>query len=278
MKKNNMYSANEGKDEPPKKTRTPKGNRSGGFVTRPDTETPSGDMDSDEEKMAKSIFDNLNLPIARHRTFLLNTFNYCEAKRIGLGLLGSIALDAGSRFSDIDILLAGNAGEDDVRHLIEGFEQPAMGFFTINPKGIITVEYARGFCVELGVRKAVGGDERSQIRFLLQDNFTYAPVTELLDVETIYRPDFVIAADGPRILFKSILKYLNRKLDAAYGLLEEILAPGQKPPRTDFARWWKAAFDEMVSTESLGKEAVEEFEWLYAQVEERAKGAAEGMS
>ncbi len=210
-------------------------------------------------------FQNLKFPTERHQRYLYRVFEYCAAKRIGLGVLGSLATGAASRFSDIDLALSANVAAGDLRRIAEDFEEPVMGFFTVNPKGVLTVAYAHGFCVEIGVRKAIASGEPTGFRPLLADGFTTGPEPELVDLSSLYRPDFVIARDGFRILYKAALKYLGGKTETAVDLLGELVS-GAVSTRAEFPGGWKALYDGITKKESIPRPLAEEFEWLSSRI------------
>jgi hypothetical protein len=204
-------------------------------------------------------------PTGRHAQYLRRVSDYCREKRIGLGLLGSMAAGKAGKFSDIDLALSGKTSADDLRRIAEDFETPIMGFFTVGPRGVLTVAYPRGFCVEVGVRKTIARGEPTGLRLLLPDGFATGPVPELVDIAAMYRPEFVIAHDGLRILYKSVLKYLGGRHEAAAALLGE-LGPGPALAPAGYARRWRYLFDGIARTKTIGREALEEFEWLFSQI------------
>ncbi len=211
------------------------------------------------------VLSDLKMPTERHERFLRRVAAYCRKKRIGLGLRGSTACGAAGRFSDLDLALSAGAGADDLRFIAEGIETPVMGFFTVNPKGILTVSYPRGFCVEIGIRKTFALEEGPRLRLLLSDGFTTGPTALLVDVASLYRPEFIIPGDGPRLLYKAALKFLCGKCDAAAALLRE-LSLGRIAAKAAFAAEWKTMCDAVLGESSIPPEAVKEFDWMYRYI------------
>ncbi|MBN2351074.1 MAG: hypothetical protein JXD23_00790 [Spirochaetales bacterium] len=210
------------------------------------------------------VLSGLKFPTRRHERFLHHVFDYCVERRIGLGLRGSTACGMAGRFSDLDLCLSANANVDDLQRIACDMETPVMGFFTVNPKGILTVAYARGFCVEIGIRRTVAEEEHVRAIWLLPDGFLMGPAAELADVGSLYRPEFVIPGDGPRVLYKAVLKYLCGKRDAAAALLGELVRD-RAVHNAAFAAEWKAIYDALV--DNVPPDAAAEFQWLYTQLE-----------
>lgn len=172
------------------------------------------------------------------------------------------------RFSDIDVVLSAAAGASDLRFLLEGWERPVMGFYTVNPPGILTVVYARGFCVEAGIRRTMAQDEMPRTRVLLNHGLVTAERAEFIDIARLYRPDYITYGDGPRVLYKAMLKFLNGKPETAFALLEELNAGGKSFPRSDFTAQWEETLHKCVAKENLSDPAAGEFAWLLDRARE----------
>lgn len=151
--------------------------------------------------------------------FIRYIAEFAAENEVHIRLGGSFQNGTASRYSDVDISVAGDA--EQVRRLIGGYGRPVFLSHTTNPMGILIVIYEDGVQVDLEVVTDVAATGAG---YFHSDDIGNA---ELARNETVFR-ELVPRDDEPyqisRLFHRSLIKYLSGKEDAGISVANEIVA------------------------------------------------------
>ncbi|MBU1238578.1 nucleotidyltransferase domain-containing protein [Myxococcota bacterium] len=215
------------------------------------------------------LFNGLRLPTERHLEYLEFLSRQCANLGIGWAVKGSLARGTAREHSDIDLLLFMPKELIIIDDLVE-FSEPLMVNFTQRPAGIVMITYAGGLCVELDCREAISQDEYDDVVIISDRNLQIAS-GEIVrkHVLTKYAGDKPWSMDL-RLLYKSLIKYLCHREEAAEGLLREFEEKVQQPaPVTGYSQKAEHLYGLFRHNQSIGEKLDNEIRSLLEKAKQR---------
>lgn len=161
-------------------------------------------------------------PTPKHRQYIAYMEEACSAQQFSLVLEGSLAHGKAGRFSDIDLILAGNITAEQLEKILTGYGPLTMTNYTENPKGILILNYENGISVDLDLRKTVLKEEVEENMVLCDFGFEFKEKIERLEVKTKLIPERPLWYKTLRLIHRCCLKYLADKTEAGKGLEMEV--------------------------------------------------------
>lgn len=164
----------------------------------------------------------INYPTPKHRKYIDYMQAICNEQQLSLVLEGSLAAGKAGRFSDIDLILAGNIAAEQLEKIISGYDSLAMINYTEKPKGILILNYMDGISVDLDIRKTVLREEIAVNHILCDFGFDFGKNVERFELRMDLAPERPLWYKNLRLIHRCCLKYLTGKIENADGLAKEV--------------------------------------------------------
>lgn len=218
------------------------------------------------------MISSLNFPTKRHKNFVLFLYEYCCDNNIGLALKGSIAKGNAKPFSDIDFVIWGNVSDSNFDEIIGGFEIPLNTFLTENPKGIFMVVYEKGLCIDFDIRSTFSVNE---VTSMFVVNKIELPISSEPTRKLLNTPFLKFSTQDTqklRLLYRSVIKFLNNKVVEALELLNEFYGSDvlKNDQANNYPNQIRKAFKESISKNHLDSKTIEDVNWLMARIDEKS--------